>query len=323
MTNSRWFVEMRRRLNDAGDVWYHIGLVSVSAMIAMLLPYVAQGFLTYWELIESEKVYLVSVEITVAITLIILLNFLGQNLRDSQLARSARGAGLVHVFPGGRRVSPARITSLIKDHGFPRHVMIIGSTGNTFVDPAGDLHPVLKHCLEAKILLLNPSSANARARARSILHPEITLESLMAQTKASIDFLKLLRATQKNVRVKFYSDDPNVKLAILGDNIWLQHYHTNLDIQCMPMYAFQYNPKEHGLYTIFYQHFVEKWEHVETPEYDLETDDLVYRWGDGTEKRRIPFSWDEASQIIESQVAPETASSQHDIELLTVPVSAM
>ena len=182
--------------------------------------------------------------------------------------------------------------------------MIIGSTGGTFVDPEGDLHQVLKHCLEAKIMLLNPSSENGRVRARSILHPEITLESLMAQTKASVDFLKLLRAAQKNVRVKFYSDDPNVKLAILGDHIWLQHYHTNLDIQYMPMYAFQYNPKEHGLYTIFYQHFVEKWEHPETPEYDLETDDLVYRWEDGTEKRRVPFSWEGASQSVNPRVLP-------------------
>ena len=321
--NTEWFVDLRRRLSGTGHVWYHIGLVSLSATIAMLLPYVAQGFLTYWGLVKNEKVYLVSAEIAVAVVLIIALNFLVQSIRDARLAKAARGAGLVHVFPGGRRVSPARITSLIQDHGFPRHVMIIGSTGNTFVDPEGDLHPVLKHCLEAKIMLLNPASENARARARSILHPEITLESLMAQTKASVDFLKLLQASQKNVRVKFYSDDPNVKLAILGDNIWLQHYHTNLDIQYMPMYAFRYNPKEHGLYTIFYQHFVEKWEHLETPEYDLETDDLVYRWEDGTEKHRAPFSWDGVPQLDGPNVLPKAVPSQNDVEMMGIPVSAV
>lgn len=307
----QWLVEVRRRISGTGHVWYHIGLVSVSATIAMMLPYVAQGFLTYWDLVKDEKVYLVSAEIAVAVVLIVVLNFLGRSVRDAKLAKAAGSAGLVHVFPGGRRVSPTRITSLIQDHGFPRHVMIIGSTGGTFVDPEGDLHPVLKHGLEVKIMLLNPSSENARVRARSILHPEITLESLMAQTKASIDFLKLLRSAQKNVRVKFYSDDPNVKLAILGDHIWLQHYHTNLDIQYMPMYAFRYNPKEHGLYTIFYQHFVEKWEHPETPEYDLETDDLVYRWEDGTEKRRVPFSWDGVDQVMSPQVLPEEVPSSN------------
>ena len=321
--NTQWLIDVRRRLSGTGHVWYHIGLVSLSATIAMLLPYVAQGFLTYWGLVKNEKVYLVSAEITVAVVLIIVLNFFVQSIRDARLAKSARGAGLIHVFPGGRRVSPARITSLIQDHGFPRHVMIVGSTGNTFVDPEGDLHPVLKHCLEAKIMLLNPASENARARARSILHPEITLESLTAQTKASIDFLKLLRASQKNVRVKFYSDDPNVKLAILGDNIWLQHYHTNLDIQYMPMYAFRYNPKEHGLYTIFYQHFVEKWEHLETPEYDLETDDLVYRWEDGTEKHRVPFSWDGVPQLDAPKVLTEAVPTQNDVEMMGVPVSAI
>ena len=319
--NRQWFVDLRRRLSGAGHVWYHIGLVSVSATIAMLLPYLAQGFLIYWELVKNEKVYLLSVEIAVAVVLIILLNFLGRSVRDAKLAKAARGAGLVHVFPGGRRVSPARITSLIQDHGFPRHVMIIGSTGSTFVDPEGDLHSVLKHGLEAKIMLLNPSSENARVRAQSILHPEITLESLMTQTKASIEFLKLLRAAQKNVRVKFYSDDPNVKLAILGDHIWLQHYHTNLEIQYMPMYAFRYNPKEHGLYTIFYQHFVEKWENPETPEYDLETDDLVYRWEDGTEKRRVPFSWDGVPQLVGPPMFPEAVTN--NVERMKVSVSAV
>jgi len=300
-----------RRLSASGPVWYHVGLVSVSVMIAMLLPYVAQGFLTYWALVNNEKVYLVLAEVTVAVVLIIILNFVGSSVRDAKLAKAASGAGLVEVFPGGRRVSPVRITSLIQDQGFPRHVMIIGSTGGTFVDPEGDLHPVLKHCLEAKILLLNPSSENAKVRARSILHPEITLDSLIAQTKASVDFLKLLRAAQIKVSVKFYADDPNVKLAILGDHIWLQHYHTNLDIQSMPMYAFRYNPKEHGLYTIFYQHFVEKWEHPETPEYDLETDDLVYRWEDGTEKRRVRFRWD----VVSSPRSP-------DVRLDSIPVES-
>ena len=320
--NRQWIIELRRRLSGTAHVWYHIGLVSVSATIAMLLPYVAQGFLTYWGLVKNETVYVISAEIIVAVVLIILLNFLGGSLRDAKLAKAARGAGLVHVFPGGRRVSPARITSLIQDHGFPRHVMIIGSTGGTFVDPEGDLHHVLKHCLEAKIMLLNPSSEHARVRAQSILHPEITLESLMGQTKASVDFLKLLRAAQKNVRVKFYSQDPNVKLAILGDHIWLQHYHTNLDIQCMPMYALQYNPKEHGLYTIFYQHFVEKWEHAETPEYDLETDDLVYRWEDGTEKRRVPFSWAGIPPSPHLPMLPEGVPSRNDAGVIGVPVSA-
>jgi len=292
-------------------------------MVAMLLPYVAQKFLTYWELVKNEKVYLVSAEILVAVVLIIALNFLGRSVRDAKLANAARGAGLVHVFPGGRRASPTRITSLIQDHGFPRHLMIIGSTGGTFVDPQGDLHQVLKHCLEAKILLLNPVSENARVRAQSILHPDITLESLMAHTKASIEFLKILHAAQKKVMVKFYSDDPNVKLAILGDHIWLQHYHTNLDIQDMPMYAFKYNPKEHGLYTIFYQHFVEKWEHLETPEYDLETDDLVYRWEDGSEKRRVPFFWAGVPHVATPQVLGNAVSSQNDVAVLEMPVPAI
>ena len=43
--------------------------------------------------------------------------------------------------------------------------MIIGSTGGMFVDSEGDLHQLLKHSLDAKILLLNPSNENAQVRA--------------------------------------------------------------------------------------------------------------------------------------------------------------
>ena len=43
-------------------MWYHIGLVSLSAGIAMSLPYLAQGLLTYWAFVQNEKVYLVSEE---------------------------------------------------------------------------------------------------------------------------------------------------------------------------------------------------------------------------------------------------------------------
>ena len=52
--NRQLFVDLRRRLSGMGQVWYHIGLVSVSATIAVLLPYSAQWFLTYWELVKND-----------------------------------------------------------------------------------------------------------------------------------------------------------------------------------------------------------------------------------------------------------------------------
>lgn len=285
--------DLRNALSGSGKVLYHVALASLSAGIAMSLPFVAQGFLTYWARIKNEEVFLVSTEIMVAILLIVFFNHLSRSIQYRRLANAASGAGLVYFFPAGGRLAQKRIRTLIHKHGLGRNVMIIGSTGRTFVDPQGDSHAELKNCLEAKIMLLNPCSENARTRAKSIFHPEITLESLKEQTRKSVEFLKLLKAAQKNVRLKFYSDDPNVKLAILGDQLWLQHYHTSLDVQRMPMYGFKHNPKDHGLYTVFYQHFMNRWESPEIPEYDLETDELVYRGRNGIEERREKFYCDE------------------------------
>jgi len=80
-----------------------------------------------------------------------------------------------------------------------------------------------------------------------------------------------------------------VKLAILGDAIWLQHYHAGLDIHMMPEYLIQHNHNEYGLYTLFYQYFTKRWESPEIPEYDFETDELVYRETNGNEIRRELF----------------------------------
>ena len=81
-------------------------------------------------------------------------------------------------------------------------------------------------------------------------------------------------------------------MVILGDYLWLQHYHTGLDVRWMPEYVFQHNPDHHGLYTLFYQYFTKRWENQEIPEYDFQTDELVYRTRSGNELRREPSGLD-------------------------------
>ncbi|MEC4673461.1 MAG: hypothetical protein VST68_04675 [Nitrospirota bacterium] len=309
----KYFVRVRQFIKGFGHVWYHIGLVSLSAGIAMSLPNLGQALLSYWDLAKNQKFFLVSAEIMVAIVLIVFFNHLRQSLAYKKLAKVANGAGLVNFFPVGGRLAQKKITHLLQEQGLPRRVMIIGSTGQTFVDPQGDSYAVLRNCLEAKIMLLNPCSDNAKIRATSILHPEVTLDTLKTQARMTVDFLKLLKAAKKNVTLKLYSEDPNVKLAILGDHVWIQHYHTTLDVQSMPMYVFKHNPKDHGLYTIFYQHFVSKWDNPETPEYDLETDELVYRWPNGAERRREHFSWDgELVSHNSHLLVPEASPVSHE-----------
>jgi hypothetical protein len=79
----------------------------------------------------------------------------------------------------------------------------------------------------------------------------------------------------------------------------MQHYHTDLDIQEMPEYVLRHNPKDHGLYTLCCQYFVQRWEQTEIPEYDLDTDELVYRDKNGGEVRRERFWPQDVPQSIE------------------------
>ncbi len=106
----------------------------------------------------------------------------------------------------------------------------------------------------------------------------------------SINFLKSLWATQRQVRLKLYPDIPLLKLVIAGDYAFLRHYHRERDLHSVPEFAFKNEPKQGGLYVPLYQYFLSRWQDIDTPEYDFDTDELVYRDRAGNEVRREPFN---------------------------------
>jgi hypothetical protein len=281
---------IRALLRDAAGSLYHIAVVALSAGIALLLPAGAKQFLAFWSRVEHDKLSLIAVEMAVAILLIICLNYLHRSIRDRALATVATGAGLVSFFPRRTRGAQQRIKKLKEEQGIGRTIMIIGSSGySTFVDQVGDLSSVLDKCLGAKILLVNPYSQEASLRIRAIDHPEVTLATFREEVRQSIALLKRLKAMGKAVKLKLYSDPPLMKMVILGDYLWLQHYHADLDVEIMPEYVLRHNRRDHGLYTLYAHYFEHRWESPEIPEYDLETDELVYRSKTGSEIRREPF----------------------------------
>ncbi|MDR4485356.1 MAG: hypothetical protein R3B95_19515 [Nitrospirales bacterium] len=281
---------VRDSLKTAVGVGYHVAILLLSAGIAFSIPWAAGNLLTKWSVVESGKITLLSIEIGVAVFLIILCNFLRQSYRDRQIARMADGAGLVLFFASRGLSVKKKIRKLKEKHGRGRVVKILGSSGYaTFVDQVGDLSELLGKCLGAKILLMNPFSSEASTRIRAVADPNFTLEWFRDEVMQSIQLLKRLKAMGKNVKLKLYSEPPLIKLVILGDYLWLQHYHADLDIQMMPEFVFQHHSNHHGLYTVFYQYFNQKWESHEIPDYDLDTDELVYRDPNGQEIERVPF----------------------------------
>ncbi len=270
---------------------YHLVMVGFSAALALSLPmavrFLAKQLLFYWSRIGNDKIFFLSVEIILTVCFILLSATLRKSWKDRKLSNMARAAGMVFVTPAKGFFIKRRIKKLKESQGIARDVMVISSTGfRTFVDPKGELHQVIQNCREAKIMLLNPNSEGAIVRAKGIPDPGVTPETFGEQIRKSIDFLKLLKGAQKNVRLKLYPDPPFLKMTILGDFIWLQHYQPGLDVQRMPRYVFKHDPNIGSLYFPFYQYFLGRWNNPHIPEYDLETDELVYRDMAGNEVRR-------------------------------------
>ncbi len=273
---------------------YHILIIVFSAAIALSLPFtmsfVARKLLLYWAYIGNERLFLLITELALTVGLIFLSNYVIQSWKDRRLSRMARAAGLALVTPSRGFLARRRIRKLKQEQGLARDVLFIGSTGfRTFVDPEGELHQVIRHCREAKIMLLNPYREGARVRAKSIVSPEVTPKILAEQIMKTIDYLKGLKDAQKNIRLKLYDEAPFLKLTVLGDNLWLQYYSKDVDIEKMAKFVFEQSRNPNSLYIPFYQYFWARWTSPDIPEYDLETDELVYRDSAGNEATKETF----------------------------------
>lgn len=296
---------------------FHALVVGLSAGIAWSLPNIARKFLAFWSHIEQERILLLSIEVGVALFLIVISNYLWRAYKDRRQAVMARGAGLVSFFPLHDPGAGKTIRELKQQQSLGRTVLAIGVTGHgTVVDNKAELHALLETCLEAKLILLNPFSEEAARRAQSLSHPDISSDRFRQELQDTIALIKRFRVSGKVIRLKLYSDRPHLRMVILGDYLWLQHYHTGLDVRWMPEYVFQHNPDHHGLYTLFYQYFTKRWENREIPEYDFETDELVYRAISGSELRREPFGPGDSFGSIALEGAlfePSLAAAQGDL----------
>jgi len=273
-----------RAVTDRLPLLYHVAVVILSAAVASTLPFtlafVAEQLLGYWSVIRDERVFLVATEVGVALLLVFLFNHARANWTNRRLSRMARAAGMIHQSPGNGVLSRRSARRLKERHALMRDIMIIGSTGfRTFVDPRGDLHTAIENCRTAKIMLLDPESAGAFARARTIGEPEITPDRLRTQVQLTIAYLRTLPAAHQRFRLKLYPEPPLWKLVILGDYAWVRHYHPTLDVRLLPEYVFAHRQDVEGLYTAFYQYFATRWNDPAIPEYDLMTGELILREG--------------------------------------------
>jgi hypothetical protein len=153
--------------------------------------------------VEHEQVLLMSVELAVAMFMILFVNFIRRSIKDRRLAKTAAEAGLVSCFHTQGNGVRHQIAANKTHQGLGRPLRVIGFTGfSTFADPKSDLYPIVQNCLEGKILLANPFSDVVRRRIEQQPDPAAAWSRVHHEVVASIRLLKSLKAAGKPVKLK-------------------------------------------------------------------------------------------------------------------------
>src|SRR5205807_2391276 len=172
-----------------------------------------------------------------------------------------------------------------------RDACVLTLTGHgTFVDERSPVREVLRSAYEIRVMLVNPVGEGVRRRVES-LPPEVTVLSFHGEIEASIAYLAELRKLGKKVTLKFYDEEPFWKIIVLGDHVWVQHCHRGCELnqQAEYVFALQHRDPRRGLFVPFYTYFLERWDEARHPEYDFESNQLVYRDAAGNETGRAPL----------------------------------
>ncbi len=268
------------------------GLITLLAVaIAFSLPQAAQYVLyQWWPSVEKDANLLLATEVSLASALVLLLNFVKIAWYNHQTVSMARLAALAYAKDANQGwLSRWRESALIKRLPAARDVSVLTITGyDVFVGKDNRLRRALESAYEIRVMLVNPVGEGVRKRVDS-LSPDITLLSFHTQIEATIAELAVLRKMGKKITLKFYEQEPFWKLIVLGDHVWAQHCHSGFEMKHQPEYVFSLqhrNPRQ-GLFVPFYMHFLNQWNAPNHPEYDFETNELVYRDEAGNEFERV------------------------------------
>ena len=264
------------------------GLISLLAVaIAFSLPQAASYVLyQWWPMVERDANLLLATEICTASALVLLFNFAKVVWDNRQRVAMVKLTALAYARNERRSwLARRRERALIKRINAARDAYILTLTGyDTLVEDRSLLRAPLQGAYEIRVMLANPVGWGLRRRVDS-LPPEITLLSFHKEIEASIGCLAQLRKAGKKITLKFYEHEPFWKVIVLGDHVWVQHCHTGYEVKQMPEYVFalhQRDPRE-GLYVPFYMHFLDLWNQPCHPEYDFDSNELVYRDAAGNE----------------------------------------
>ena len=284
--DNRWWGGLRQ-------IALHVVITLLALGIAFSLPVVAQYILyQWWPLVASDTSLLLSLEISLAGSLVVLFNMWRVAVENRRKSIVADTAALVYARHGAGWLSRRRERRLIRKVRTARDAFIMTLTGyDTFADANSPLREPLQSAYEIRVMLLNPAAYGAEKRVSS-LPEEITQQSYAEEVEASIAHLMALRTLGKKVTLKFYDHEPFWKVVVLGDYLWVQYCHSGFEVKDQPEYVFvlnRNNPRL-GLFVPFYVHFLEHWNDARHPRFDFDTRELVYCDDQGREVRRTRYA---------------------------------
>jgi hypothetical protein len=283
-------IPSRSFLNGLRQILSHGAVTILAVAIAFSLPGFANYILNeWWPEVENNTSLLLGTEIALASVLALVFNLATIAWDHRRGVHIARLASLVHARnSGGGWWSRRRERALVEQMTTARDAFVLTLTGyDTLVDRNSLLRGVIGKAYEIRVMLINPVGRGLRQRAES-LPPEITVLTLHTEIEATIGHLSSLRKFGKKVKLKFYDEEPFWKLVVLGDYIWVQHCHSGFVVREQPEYVFalQHAEPRHGLFVPFYMIFLNYWNDPRHPEYDFDTNELVYRDAGGKEAGR-------------------------------------
>lgn len=272
------------------QVLLHVAITILAVAIAFSLPQAARYILyEWWPVVEKNPNLLLATEISLASVLVLLLNFAKIVWDNRQSVAMAKLAALAYARKDRRSwLARRRERALVGRLSAARDACILTLTGSDiFAEDRSLLRGALQSAYEVRVLLANPAGKGLRRRVDS-LPPDVSLTDYCKEIEASIASLAELRKAGKKVALKFYEHEPLWKVVVLGDHVWVQHFHSGLEVKHQPEYVFalQHHQPREGLYIPFYVHFLEQWDRPCDPEYDFDTNELVYRDAAGNERAR-------------------------------------
>src|SRR5256885_7355790 len=301
----------------------HGVITALAVGIGFSLPGIANYILNeWWPEVESNANLLLATEIALASVLALLFNLAKITWDSRRGVRTARLASLMYARNADAGWwSQRRERALVRQLPTPRDAFVLTLTGyDTFVADDSLLRGAIGKAYEIRVMLVNPVGKALRERAES-LPPEITVLTLHTEIEAVVADLSGLRQFGKKVELKFYDEEPFWKLIVLGDYVWVQHCHSGFAVREQPefVFALQHREPRHGLFVPFYMVFLNQWNDARHPEYDFDTNELVYRDPSGKETGRDVLSAPIEGTAVPPSTFREPAAATEAAALLRRP----